>query len=127
MPNNTLNIPFAPGIHLLIDLYGASHLDDIDYIENTLRTAATACGVTVLSVHLHSFGSQSGVTGVAILAESHITIHTWPEINFVALDIFLCGNRDPNLAVPVFEQSFAPQDIVLIASTRGKERIAEKI
>ena len=121
MPINMKNIPFAPGMHLLIDLYGAKKLDDIDYIDSALRSAAAACSATVLSVHLHSFGDQSGVTGVAILAESHITIHTWPELGYAALDIFLCGKHDPHLAVAVLERSFTPQEVVVTASGRGEK------
>ena len=115
-----MNIPFAPGMHLLIDFWGASHLDEIDYIENALNRAALACGATVLAIHLHSFGEEAGITGVAMLAESHISIHTWPEIDYVALDVFLCGNSDPHLAVPVLHEFFKPQKMRVTESARGK-------
>ena len=116
-----MNIPFAPGMHLLIDLWGATHLDEIDHVERALKQAAIACGATILSVHLHSFGNNSGVTGVAILAESHISIHTWPEINYVALDVFLCGNSDPHRAVPVLHEFFKPKKMKVTEAARGKE------
>ena len=79
----------TPGLHLLIDFWGASHLQNSELIEQTMRDAAAACGATVLDVKLHSFGTDAGITGVAILAESHISIHTWPETGYIALDVFM--------------------------------------
>jgi len=115
-----MTLPFAPGMHLLIDFWGASHLEDSAYIETALKQAAQACGATVLAIHLHSFGVKSGVTGVAMLAESHISIHTWPEISYVALDVFLCGNSDPHRAVPVLHEFFKPGQMRVTESARGK-------
>ena len=113
--------PYAPGMHLLIDFWGASHLDDLAYIEQALDKAATACGATVLAIHLHSFGKNAGVTGVAMLAESHISIHTWPEINYVALDVFMCGNSDPHLALPVLHEFFRPVEMKVTELVRGSK------
>lgn len=107
------------GTHLLIDLWEACHLDDIAHVEQALLQAAAACGATVLDVKLHSFGVNSGVTGVALLAESHISIHTWPETNFAALDVFMCGACDPHRAVPVLRACFAPQRIQVTEQRRG--------
>lgn len=95
-----------PGIHLLIDLRDAAHLSDQPRIEHALREAAIACGATILGLHLHGFGDGHGVTGVAVLAESHISIHTWPELGYAAVDVFLCGACDPLKAVPIFEAAF---------------------
>lgn len=114
-----MEIPFAPGMHLLIDFWGASHLDDTDYIEQALGRAAEACGATVLAIHLHSFGEKAGVTGVAMLAESHISIHTWPELDYVALDVFMCGKSDPHLAVPMLHAFFKPVEMKVTESARG--------
>lgn len=109
----------TPGLHLLIDFWDAEHLLDEDAIESAMREAAAACGATVLEIRLHSFGegagNSGGITGVAILAESHISIHTWPEFNYIALDIFVCGTRDPHQALNVLRSAFRP----------GRERIAE--
>jgi S-adenosylmethionine decarboxylase len=88
-------------------------------IEDTLRTAAGVCGATVLGVQLHSFGKHAGVTGVAMLAESHISIHTWPELDYIALDIFMCGNSNPHLALPLLKSFFQPQRMNLIEHNRG--------
>ena len=83
------------GTHLLIDLSGAENLDDLPAIETALKEAALAGGATILNSDLHHFEPNGGVSGVVILAESHITIHTWPEKGFAALDVFMCGECDP--------------------------------
>lgn len=82
------------GRHLIAELHDAAHLSDADFIEAALRDAAAAAGATVLDVRLHHFGPGQGVTGVALLAESHISIHTWPEHGYAAIDIFMCGRTN---------------------------------
>lgn len=109
----------APGQHLLIDFFEAHRLEDEKYIENALRDAANACGATVLKIMLHHFGDGAGVTGVALLAESHISIHTWPEINFAAIDVFLCGKCTPTPAVTVLKSYFNPGHCQIKTHERG--------
>ena len=79
------------GLHLIADIACTQGLDDCARIESALRAAASAARVTVIDVRLHHFGEGSGVTGVVLLAESHISIHTWPEHGVAAVDIFVCG------------------------------------
>lgn len=79
------------GTHLLADLHGCTGLDDGARVETALREAVTAARATLLDLRLHHFGPGHGVTGVALLAESHISIHTWPEHGYAAVDIFLCS------------------------------------
>ena len=110
----------APGNHVLLDLWECSHLQDMAHIEQAMRDAATLCGANVLAVKLHSFGENAGITGVAILAESHISIHTWPETGYAAIDIFMCGNCNPEQAVPVFEKAFASSKSGIKVISRGK-------
>jgi S-adenosylmethionine decarboxylase len=96
------------GQHLIADLHGCAGLDEVVRIERALRAAVVAGGATLLDLRLHHFGPGQGVTGMALLAESHISIHTWPELGYAALDFFLCGARhdlDAALAAVVAELS----------------------
>jgi S-adenosylmethionine decarboxylase len=111
-------VAFA-GRHLLIDLWEAEHLTDIVHIERALREAAETAGATVLSVDLHQFSDSGGVSGVAILAESHISIHTWPERDFAALDVFMCGACDPHKAIPVLKAAFNTGSLTVNETRRG--------
>ncbi len=107
------------GAHLIIDLYQAERLDDIDHIECTLRACVDASGATLLHIHLHRFEPNGGVSGVAVLAESHISIHSWPEHGYAALDVFMCGNANPDACVPVLREAFAPKKIAVGEHLRG--------
>ena len=107
------------GVHLLIDLYNAPRLDDIGYIEEVLRDCVTAAGATLLHIHLHHFTPNGGVSGVAVLAESHISIHSWPEHNFAALDVFMCGDTNPHKAVDVLRAAFHPGTVKVDERLRG--------
>ena len=98
------------GIHVLADLNGidAEKLSSCEALEKLLRAAAEAANAHVLHSHFHGFGDGQGVTGVVLLAESHISIHTWPECGFAAADIFMCGNAQPELALTIIEQALSP-------------------
>ena len=108
------------GAHLIIDLYGAQRLNDIEHIEETLRKCVVAAKATLLHMHLHHF-QPNGVSGVAVLAESHISIHTWPEIGFAALDVFMCGDTDPDACLPVFHEAFEPRNVAVRDLLRGRQ------
>ncbi len=84
----------ALGKHLLIDLYGcpAELLNDVAALETVMIEAAHRAGTTVLNTTFHRF-SPCGVSGVVVIQESHLTIHTWPEQGFVAVDLFTCGTQ----------------------------------
>lgn len=107
------------GTHLLIDLWDATNLDDLAIVENALRDAATVAGATILNVDLHHFEPNGGISGVVVLAESHISIHTWPERGFAALDVFMCGECDPYKGIPVLKEAFHPDKIQLTEHKRG--------
>src|SRR4029077_7542368 len=96
--------------HILADLYGvdAALLRDGVALESLLRRAAQDAGARVLGSHFRSFGATDGVTGVVLLAESHISIHTWPETGLAAADIFMCGSADPGRALKVLIDGLAP-------------------
>ena len=107
------------GTHLLVELWEASALDSIPTVETALREAVEACGATLLNVFLHHFGEGSGVSGVAVLAESHISIHTWPERGYAAVDIFMCGGCDPYAAIAVLKRHFEPASVQVTEAKRG--------
>ncbi len=107
------------GMHVIVDLYGASNIDDIDLVEKAMRQCITECGATLLHIHLHHFTPNNGVTGVAVLAESHISVHTWPEREYAAFDIFMCGNSKPELATSILLDTFKPTYIKTTLLQRG--------
>jgi len=107
------------GVHLIIDLHGACGLDDIDLIEATLRRCVDVAQATLLHIHLHHF-HPNGVSGVAVLAESHISIHTWPDAGYAALDVFMCGKADPDACVPVLREAFKAERVEVNEILRGQ-------
>lgn len=107
------------GSHLIIDLWEAEGLGDRDLLEQTLIDAVSAAKATLLHIHLHTFGDGCGVSGAAILAESHISVHTWPERGYAAFDIFMCGDADPWKARDVIKASIKHGRIVCGEHKRG--------
>lgn len=108
------------GTHLIIDVYGGSFLDDLTLVEDALRKAVAAAGATLLHIHLHHFTPNSGISGVAVLAESHISIHTWPECGYAALDVFMCGEANPHATIEILRDAFAPERIAVEEHLRGQ-------
>ena len=108
------------GTHLIVDLWDAEQLDDLRLVEDALRAATSAAGATLLHIHLHHFTPNLGVSGVAVLAESHISIHTWPERGYAALDLFMCGDADPHLSIPVLRDAFRPSRVKVEELRRGR-------
>ncbi len=107
------------GAHLIIDFWGASHLDDLPMMERTLRECVEEAGATLLHIHLQHFEPAGGISGVAVLAESHISVHTWPERDFAAFDIFMCGDTRPEEALEVLKRVFVPRKMDIIEKRRG--------
>lgn len=108
------------GTHLIVDLWGAKRLDELELMEDTLREAVRQAGATLLHIHLHHFTPNGGISGVAVLAESHISVHSWPERDFAAFDIFMCGDAQPEKAIEVLKQSFTPKDVIVETLLRGE-------
>jgi len=108
------------GTHILLDCWDAKNLDDLNHIETYLRKAVEVSGASLLHIHLHHFTPNAGVSGVAVLAESHISIHTWPERNYAALDIFMCGDTQPHKTISIFKEAFATENIQMTEHLRGK-------
>ena len=113
---------FLPrGRHLLADLHGIApeRLTNPAAIETLLRAAADAAGSTPVGGHFHPFGPGLGVTGVLLLKESHISIHTWPEHGFAAVDVFMCGAARPERAVAVIKAALQPASVTRQEALRG--------
>ena len=107
------------GQHLIVDMWEGHGFDDKDFIEETFRRAVEAAQATLLHIHLHGFSGGGGVSGVAVLAESHISIHTWPERGYAAVDIFMCGDAKPLKAVEVMREAFKPRHTTVAEHKRG--------
>jgi len=107
------------GTHLIIEVVDGTGLDDEARIQQAFRDCVETCGATLLHIHTHKFSPQ-GVSGVAVLAESHISVHTWPEIGYGAFDVFMCGDARPWLAVDVLAAAFETADIRVKELLRGE-------
>ena len=107
------------GTHLILDFWGAKHLDNLERTEKALRECVEQCEATLLHIHLHHFTPNGGISGVAVLAESHISVHTWPERDFAAFDIFMCGHAKPEEAISVLKRAFSPKTMQITETLRG--------
>lgn len=116
--------PHAPaGRHWFVDCHGVASnlLADAATLRTLFRRAAEATGARILFDHFHDFGQDGtpGVTGVVLLAESHATIHTWPDAGYAAIDFFLCGAADARAAVALLEHGLAPGRVDVVEHRRG--------
>ena len=107
------------GTHLLIELWQGEGWTSLERVEHVLRDAVKACGATLLEIRLHRFSPFEGISGVAIIQESHVSIHTWPEFNYAAVDLFMCGKANPYLALDAFKRGFAPKRMQVMEVKRG--------
>ena len=107
------------GTHLLVDFWYGKNIEDEKELKEVLIKAAEKASSTVLKVNTYKFKPQ-GITGVVLLSESHIAIHTWPEIKYIAIDIFTCGEKSmPKKALKYFEKKFLPKKITVKEIKRG--------
>jgi S-adenosylmethionine decarboxylase len=110
------------GRHLILDIWteiGLEVLGDLDKIQEKFIAAAEYAGATVLNHQWHHFGLGNGITGVVMLAESHMSIHTWPEHGFAAIDVFMCGDCDPKKTLKFMRELFQPRSYSINEITRG--------
>ena len=108
------------GKHCILELYGcdSAKLDDEAFLRDTITAAAKRAGATLLNLITHRFEPQ-GVTGLALLAESHISIHTWPESGYAAVDVFTCGDHTmPEKACAVLAAELSANDHKLTSFRR---------
>lgn len=87
------------GLHMILDMYDVEQLDQLEWIEKGLINAAKIANATIIHSHMHHFGPEQGVSGVVVLSESHISVHSWPEKKYIAVDVFMCGNTKPQQAI----------------------------
>ncbi|MEM6680130.1 MAG: adenosylmethionine decarboxylase [Pseudomonadota bacterium] len=114
------------GTHLIIEVVDGEGLDDERRIQAALRDCVLRCGATLLHIHTHKFTPQ-GVSGVAVLAESHISVHTWPEIGYGAFDVFMCGDAEPWQAVEVLREAFSASNVIVREFLRGEDVISARL
>jgi S-adenosylmethionine decarboxylase proenzyme len=113
----------ALGIHLLADLYecDSSVLNDVSAIRHHMIEAAKRCGATIVSECFHQFSPQ-GASGVVVIAESHMAIHTWPEHRFAAVELFTCGERlNPEDAFAYLREVFKCERHTTTKLQRGRQ------
>tara|TARA_B100000029_G_C17473887_1_gene922955 strand:- start:801 stop:1190 length:390 start_codon:yes stop_codon:yes gene_type:complete len=108
------------GKHLIIDMWEAQDLDNIEKLEKLIRKAISISKATLLHIHLHQFSSSGGISGVAVLAESHLSVHTWPEKGFVAFDVFMCGKTSPEKTIEVLANGLKAKSVKTKLIRRGE-------
>ena len=110
----------AIGRHVILEMFGCQNLDSLETAEEALRDMVRALDVNLLDLRVYPF-SPVGVTGIAIVSESHLVIHTWPEHGYAAVDIFTCGApRDPQAAVQVLRRLYDPEHVGVMEINRGQ-------
>lgn len=112
----------SPGNHGLLDLYGCDEavLKDEGRLKTVLKAAAQAAEATILAERFHTFGGAGGITGILLLAESHISIHTWPEHRFAAIDAFICGGMKLEKVKEVLCRELTAERAVWTVAQRGE-------
>jgi S-adenosylmethionine decarboxylase len=113
------------GRHLILEFWEAKNLNSVTVVEGALREAVEACALTLKDLHVYHW-SPEGVTGVAVLSESHMTIHTWPEYGYAAVDVFTCGeDSNPRAAIPILLGHFHAQRVQVMEVVRGIASVIE--
>lgn len=112
------NLKYA-GVHVVADFWNGKPIEDAPVLREILVKAAQAAHATPLEVSIHKFSPQ-GITGVVLLAESHIAVHSWPEYNYIAVDIFTCGDKSaPQKALDYLKQELRPRKVESKKINRG--------
>ena len=115
----------ALGRQILVELYDCeeSKINDVEHIEQSLLEATKKSKATIVSHNFHKF-SPYGISGVIVIAESHVTIHTWPEYNYAAVDIFTCGDTiDPWIIQEYLKNAFGSENVSSMEMKRGMFKV----
>ncbi len=109
------------GVHLIIDYFGVdpSKLNNCEEIKQLFKYASIKANATPLGDFFHPFGEGYGITGILALSESHMSIHTWPETGYCAVDIFMCGDSRPYVSMAVLNEYFNASSITIKQIARG--------
>jgi S-adenosylmethionine decarboxylase len=105
--------PTRTGTHLIIDLLGAERLDDLQHIEETLKRCVAHAGARLLQIHLHRFLPNGSISGVAVLEDGHISLHSWPHARSASLHVFTGGDAAPRQSVAALKEAFSPAKAVV--------------
>lgn len=117
----------ALGRQILVEYYDCdqSKINDVSFVETALIQAAKSSKATLISHNFHKF-SPYGISGVVVIAESHIAIHTWPEYNYAAVDIFTCGETiDPWIIQEYLKVNFDSKNVSSMEMKRGMFKVPE--
>ena len=117
------------GRHLLVELYNCDGkiLNDVHKVESIMVDAAKHAHARIVDVVFHTFNPH-GISGVIVIAESHLAIHTWPEFNFASIDIFTCGTEiDPWIAYKYMVKKFKSKNMTALEMKRGVLPIPAKL
>jgi S-adenosylmethionine decarboxylase len=107
------------GIHLIAEFWYGKNIENSKELERILIKATKKAKNIPLKIAIHKFSPQ-GITGVVLLAESHLALHSWPEINYLAIDIFTCGKKAmPHRALKYLKKMFQPKKIKIKEIKRG--------
>ncbi|KQL53327.1 S-adenosylmethionine decarboxylase [Heyndrickxia shackletonii] len=108
------------GRHVISELWGCDFekLNNMEFIERTFVDAALKSGAEIREVAFHKFAPQ-GVSGVVIISESHLTIHSFPEHGYASIDVYTCGNLNPNIAADYIAESLGAETRETIELPRG--------
>ncbi|HWP98479.1 MAG TPA: adenosylmethionine decarboxylase [Syntrophomonadaceae bacterium] len=116
------------GRHVLAEVYGCKFeiLNDIKAVQDIMVNAALEAGAEIRELVFHKFSPQ-GVSGVVVISESHLAIHTWPELGYAAVDVFTCGEKvNPWDACNYLAEHFGAQNVKATEVKRGLKELPEK-
>ncbi len=113
------------GRHILAEFFECDNdlLNDNQHVEMSMKRAALECGATIVSATFHAFNPH-GVSGVVVIAESHLAIHTWPEYGYAAVDVFTCGETvDPAVATEALKEYLKAGKVTTVQVNRGELKL----